>query len=40
MTDWTWVALGYATAFVAIGGYVGTLVRRWARVRRQLRELR
>lgn len=37
MSEWAWVALGYGIAAVAIGGYLLSLVRRWARQRTEER---
>ncbi len=35
MSEWTWVALGYATAAVSVAGYLLMLARRAAAMRRQ-----
>ncbi len=34
MSEWAWVTLGYGITAVAVSGYVLSLVRRWARVRK------
>jgi CcmD family protein len=35
VSDWAWVALGYATTGTAVAGYVVVLLRRQASLRRR-----
>lgn len=38
--EWAWVAAGYSITFAALAGYVLSLARRAARIRRHREELR
>lgn len=38
MSQWSWVLFGYGVTFVAVAGYVATLVRRWVRAWRRAKE--
>lgn len=40
MSEWGWVALGFGITYGAMGGYLLTLLRRAATVRRRLEQLR
>lgn len=40
MSQWSWVALGYAVTYGALGGYLLSLRRRRVRLRRRLEERR
>lgn len=40
MSEWFWVTLGYGTAYGALGGYLLTIIRRRALLRRREAVLR
>lgn len=40
MSDWSWVALGFAVSYGSLAGFAAVLARRLARVRRERERLR